>query len=137
VVLEVETDAWKVNERLDAGLAELGRVTWNDVSVRELRPCTCRHTDSGSLKDQWRAQSAAADDDLLASPKSAGDALGRVQWLGGDSTDTNGTIALKNDLVNLGVALKVEILVFGTGTVDVCVGRVGAATSVTRQVSKS
>jgi hypothetical protein len=51
VILEVETNTGKVNKWLYAGLAELLGVT-----------------DTGSLKDKRRGESAARYDDLLACP---------------------------------------------------------------------
>jgi hypothetical protein len=47
--LEVQTNTGKVDQRLDASLAELLWIT-----------------DTRALEDEWRAESATGDDDLLA-----------------------------------------------------------------------
>ena len=66
VVLEVETNTGKVNLRLDASGPELRGVT-----------------DTRSLEDQWRGESTAGNNDLLASPEDAWLRLVGVKRLGG------------------------------------------------------
>jgi hypothetical protein len=107
VVLEVETDTRQVDERLHAGVAKLLRVT-----------------DTRALKDEWRAESASGDDNLLASPVNSGGVLSRSEWLGRHGRDADCSIALEDDLVYLGVADKVQVLVDSTSAVDVSMGRV-------------
>ena len=60
-------------------------------------------TNSGALEDQWGAQSAARDNDLLASPEDSWLVLFMGQRLRRDSLDTNGATTLHNDVFNLGV----------------------------------
>lgn len=92
------------------------------------------HTDSRSLKDQWRTESATADNDLLACPVSLGDVLVGVQGLGWNSANTDRTVALQDDLVNFGVASKVEVLVLGTSAVNVAVSRVRTTSGIAMEM---
>lgn len=91
----------------------------------------CYHTNSGSLKDQWRTESASADNDLLACSEGPRDVLTWVQWLGWDGSNADCLVTLQDNLVNLGVALKVEVLVLGAGAVNVAVCGVRTTSSVT------
>lgn len=84
MVLEVEANTWQVNQRLDAGLAELLRVT-----------------NARALKDEWRAQRSTRNDNLLAGANDPGGYLGVGKMLSGNHLDTNGPIALKDDLIDL------------------------------------
>lgn len=72
------------NEWLDANLSELLWVT-----------------DTGSLKDERRAQSTAGNNDLLASFDDARWQLTSTEWLSGDKLYTNSSVALKDDLTEL------------------------------------
>lgn len=54
MVLEVKTDTWEVDDGLDASLLELLGIT-----------------DTRSLKDQWRRESTAGNNNLLAGTESA------------------------------------------------------------------
>lgn len=81
MVLEVETDTRKVNQGLDAGLAELLWVT-----------------NTRSLKDERRAHRTARNNDLLASTDGPGLDLSGVDRLGRDDLDANSPVALKNNL---------------------------------------
>jgi hypothetical protein len=113
VILEVETNTRKINKRLDTSLAKLLWVT-----------------DTRALKDERRAQSTTGDDDLLTSLDDSGHLLLGVKRLGWDTLDANGAVALKNDLVNLVVGKKVQVLVNGARAVDVPVSGVRSSSSV-------
>lgn len=119
MVLEVESNTWKVYKRLNACLTKLLCVT-----------------DSGSLKDQWAAQGATADDDLLAGPEGPRCIMGWRERFGGHSLDADGSATLEDDLLNLGVANEVEVGVHRSGAVDISVGGVRATPGVTAVVSK-
>lgn len=90
-----------------------------------------RLTNSGSLENQWRTESATGNNDLLAGSEGPGDVLVGVQWLGRNGSYTDSTVTLQDDLVDLGVDLEVEVLVLGAGAVNVSVGGVGTTSSVT------
>lgn len=110
VVLEVAANTRQVDQRLDAGAAQLLGVS-----------------DTRALQDKRRAEGAAADDDLFAGPVDlAGRVLAskRLAWDGGD---TNRAAVLDDDLVDLGVALEVQVVVLGPGAVDVCVRGIASA----------
>jgi len=113
--LEVQAHTGKVNERLDSSLSEFLGVT-----------------DTGTLEDKWRAESTAGNNNLLPGTEDAVLAcLGRGQRLGGNCLDTDCAIALEDNLVDLGVALKEEIALVSHGAVNVGVGGVRSATCVT------
>lgn len=113
VVLEVETNAGKIDERLDTGLAEL---LW----VANTR----------ALEDQWGAERATTDNNQLAGFVSPGLVLRWVKRLRWDGLHTDSLAVLDDDLVGLGVDDQVQVLVVLAGAVDVSMGRVRAATSV-------
>jgi hypothetical protein len=113
VILEVETDTWQVDERFDASLAELLWVT-----------------NTGSLKDEWRAESATRNDDLLPSLDDSRRQLTRSKGLGGNDLDADSTITLKNYLLNLVIGHQVQVLMHGTSAMDVAMGRVRTTSSV-------
>lgn len=77
VVLEVEPNAWEVDQRLDTDLAQLLWVT-----------------DTRALEDEWRTERPTRDNDLLASLDDAGEGLTCSDWLGGDHLDTDCAVAL-------------------------------------------
>lgn len=83
------------------------------------------------MKDKWRTKGTTTDDDLLAGPVGLGLVLTRRQRLRWDSLDTNCSVSLENNLLHLGVADEVEVLVVGAGAVDIAVCGVRAATGVT------
>ena len=56
--------------------------------------------------------------------------LTRREWFRGDGVHANGTIAFEDDLIDLGVAHKVEVLVDRTGAVDVAMGRIASPAGV-------
>lgn len=88
-------------------------------------------TNARALEDERRAQRAAADDDLPASPVDLGLLLLLgVQRLGGYRLDAYRRVAIQDDLVDLGIADEMQVLVDGPGAVDVSVRRVGPATRV-------
>ena len=59
------------------------------------------------------------------------------QYLGWNGLDANRSVTFEDDFVSLGVAPEVKVLVVSPGTVDVSVGRVGAAAGVTADISPS
>lgn len=129
VVLKVETDAWQVDEGLDASLAELLWVT-----------------NTRALKNKWRAEGTARHDNLLAGLDDSGRDLSAGKVLGRHDLDTNSAVALENDLqesamvhverskyvylVDLVACQQVQVLVNGTSAVDISVGRVRSTTSI-------
>jgi len=64
------------------------------------------------LKNQWGAESAAADDNLLPGSDYLGLWLLAFEALGWDDLNTDCFAILDNDLVCLGVAHKVQVLVY-------------------------
>jgi hypothetical protein len=112
VVLEVQTDTGKVDERLDTSLAQLLGVA-----------------DTRALQDEWGGQGAARDDDLLAGLVDLGLLVGRER-LGRDDLDACGTAVLNDDLLALAVDNEVQVLVLRAGAVNVSVGRVGTTAGV-------
>ena len=113
VVLEIETDSGKIDERLDTGLAKLLWVS-----------------DTRSLQDKRRTKSTSGDNDLLPSFDDPGCQLSGRKGLGGNDLDADGTVALKDYLLNLIVDHQMQILVHGTSAVDVAMSRVRTASSV-------
>lgn len=107
VILEVETDAGQVNERLDAGSAQL---LW----VTDTRP----------LENEGRAQSTTGHDDLLASLVDPRLLLVRGERLGRTDLDTNSPVALQEHLLALGVDYEMQVLVVCARAMDVSVSRV-------------
>jgi hypothetical protein len=81
VVLEVKTNTWQVDKRLDASLAKLLRVT-----------------DTRALENEWRAQRSARHDDLLACSDDTRWRFTAGQVLGGNNLDANGAVAFEDDL---------------------------------------
>lgn len=82
VILEIKANTGKVNERLNASLAELLGVT-----------------DTRALEDEWRAESTARDDDLLARPDDPSRQLaGGGERLGGNDRHANSSVALEDNL---------------------------------------
>jgi hypothetical protein len=79
--LEVETDTWQVHKRLDTSLAELLGVT-----------------DTGALENEWGAESATGDDDLLAGLDDLGLLLSWSKGLRRHSLDSDCFVALQDDL---------------------------------------
>lgn len=80
VVLEVETDTREIDDGLDAGAAELVRVTWTffqfgGLSDFESGGCD---TNSGPLQDQRGRHRAAGHDNLLASTEDTDPPILRV-----------------------------------------------------------
>ena len=112
--MEVKSDTRQVDQGLDTSLAELLRVT-----------------NTGALKNKWRAQRTAAADNELPGLEITVLVLTGRQWLGWASPNTDGLVTLDQDLFNLGIDNQVEVLVVLPGTVDVSVSRVAAATRVT------
>jgi hypothetical protein len=111
--LEVQPHTREIHEWLDTRLAKLAWIT-----------------DTRALQNQWRAERSTTDNDLLSSLENLRPVLLRMKGLGRDSLDTHSTIALQNHLVDLGVAHQMKILVVGTCTMDVGMGRIGATSSV-------
>lgn len=109
VVLEVESHAGEVDDGLDARGPQLLGVT-----------------DTRALEDQGRREGSARDDDLLAGAEGPGLQLARVEGLGRDGLDADGAAVLDDDLVDLGVAGKVEVAVDRAGGVDIGVSAVGS-----------
>ena len=105
VILEVQTNTWKVDKRLYASLAERLWVT-----------------DTRALKNERRAEGASRHDDLLPSLEGAAMVLGRRERFGWNSPDADGAAAFDDHLVDLGVHGKMQVLVDRTGAVDVSVG---------------
>jgi len=112
VILEVETNTGKVDEGLDASLAELLGVT-----------------DTRALQDERRAQCTTRHDDLLAGLVDLRLLVGR-QRLGRNDLDAGGAAVFDDDLFTLAVDNKVQVLVLRAGAVNVSVGRVGATSGV-------
>lgn len=110
VVLEVAAYTGQVDDGLDASTAKLVRVT-----------------DTRALEDQWRAEGAAADDDLLASTEDPADWLLAVDGLGWHGCNAHGTAVFDDDLVDLGVALEVQVGVLGSSAVDVGVSSIASS----------
>lgn len=113
VVLEVLAHTGEVHERLDARLAQLLWVA-----------------DARALEDEWRAERAAGDDDLLPGSDDAGRHLAWGEGLGCYDLDAYGAVALEDYFLDLGVGHQVQVLVHGASAVDVAVGGVGATACV-------
>lgn len=79
--LEIEAYTWQVHEGLDTSLTELLGVT-----------------DTGSLENEWGAEGATRDDDLLAGPDNLGLLLSWSERLRGHGLDTDRPITLEDDL---------------------------------------
>lgn len=73
-----------------------------------------KRTDSRALKNEGRAECAATNDDLLASSVYLGNVLSGTEWLGGDSLHTYCTTTFEDNLLDLRVDYKVEVLVHGS-----------------------
>jgi hypothetical protein len=112
VVLEVETNAGEVNDRLDASSPQLLGVA-----------------DARSLEDEGRRQRAAGHNDLLPRPECS-PLTNPAARLGGDGLDAYRTAVLDDDLVHLGVGGEIQVRVDGPGGVDVGVGAVAPAARV-------
>lgn len=115
VVLEVETDTWQVDDRLDTSATKLLGVT-----------------NTRALQDERRAAGASADDDQLASLVDCARWVATTQGLGRDGRNTNGLAVLNEDFVDLGVTLQVKVVILGTGAVDVGMGGITSAACSTR-----
>lgn len=107
VVLEVSAHAWKVDQGLDTSPAQLLRVT-------KSRP----------LKNKWGTHGTRTDDDLLPGLEDPANWLSAVERLSRDCHYSHSTTIFNNHLLNFGIALKVEIGMFGSGAVDIGVGRI-------------
>ena len=114
MILEVEPDARKVD------------FTFNARSLKFLRV-----TDARSLKNEWRAQRTTTDDHKFPSLEDLGPLFLAMKRLGWHSLDTNGNTILNNDLVDLGVAFEVQVVIFGTSGMDISVSCVASAAGVT------
>lgn len=114
VVLEVQTDTWKIDERFNTSFAELLWVT-----------------NTRSLKDEWRTESTSGNNDLLPGSDNSGSQLSWRKGLGWNNLDANGTVAFKDYLFDLVVDHQVQILVNGTSAVDIGMGRVRSSSGVT------
>ncbi len=110
VVLEVAAYTGQVDDGLDASTAKLVGVT-----------------DTRALEDQRRAEGAAADDDLLASTEDPANRFLAVDGLCWDGCNAHGTAVFDDDLVDLGVALQVQVGVLGSGAVDVGVSSIASS----------
>lgn len=100
VILEVETNTWQIHKRLDASLAEFLWVT-----------------DTRALKNQWRTQSSARYDNLLACFDDPRWHLAARKVLGWDNLHTNSPIAFKDDLrdiSSLSISTSYGICTFST-----------------------
>jgi hypothetical protein len=86
VVLEVQPNTRKINNRLDTSLSELLRVA-----------------NTRALENERRAKGTSRDDDLLASPERAAMVLTGRERLGRHGPDSDCSAAFNDDLVNLGV----------------------------------
>jgi hypothetical protein len=53
-----------------------------------------------------------------------------VEWLGWDSSESNCSTILNNNLVGLGVDSKVQVVIYCTGGVDVGMSRVATTASI-------
>lgn len=113
VVLEVQTDTRQVDQGADTGAAQLLRVA-----------------NTGALKNLGRPQGASTDDDLLAGLVDCAwrSAAANVFRRHGDHTD--GTAVLDDNLVDLGVALEMQVGVLGTGGVDVSMRSIASTARV-------
>lgn len=114
VVLEVKTDTRKIDQRLYTSLAELLWVT-----------------DTGSLKDERRAESASRNDDLLPGLDDPGSQLSRRKRLSRNNLDSDGTVTFEYYLFNLVVHHQVQVLVNGTSAVNVAMSGVRSSSGVT------
>lgn len=81
MILEVETNSWKIDERLNSGLAKLLRVT-----------------NTGALENERRTESTARNDDLLAGPNSPRLQLAGRKRFGGYRLNAYSLVALNDDL---------------------------------------
>lgn len=113
MILEVQPNARQIDNRLDTHSLELLGVT-----------------DARALQDQGRRQRAAAHDNLLPRPEGAAVVLLRVERLGGNGPHSDGHAVLDDDLVDLGVARQIEVVVHGARRVDVRMGAVTAAARI-------
>lgn len=94
VVLEIEADAWEFNLAFHAGFLELLGIS-----------------DAGALQDEWGAERAAGDDDLLARADDGFLLLARVEGLHGDCANGGCAAVFEDDFVDFGVAHQVEVTV--------------------------
>jgi len=90
MILEVKTDTWQIDERLDTSLAELLRVA-----------------NTRSLEDEWRAESATGNDDLFTSLDDSRCQLSRSEGLSWNDLDANSTVTLEDYLLDLVVGHQV------------------------------
>ena len=102
MILEIESNTRKINLGLDASSAKLLGVT-----------------DTRALKNQRRRKRTATNDNLLSSTEDSRLQLVRVQRLGRNSLNTNGTTILHDDLVDLRVAGQVQVTVLGACGMDI------------------
>ncbi|KAI6766113.1 hypothetical protein HG530_007183 [Fusarium avenaceum] len=113
VILKISPDAYEINYRLNTRSTKLLGVT-----------------DTRSLEDQRRRERTAANDNLLTSAEGPRLELIRVQRLGRHSLDCDGSAVLHDDLVNLGVAHEIQVVVLGARGVYVSVRRVASTACV-------
>jgi hypothetical protein len=113
VILEVESYARKIYNRLDSRSLQLLRVT-----------------NTRALEDQWRRERSSRDDNLLAGPESPRSRMAGVQRLGGNRPDSDCAPVFDDDLVDLCVAKEVEVAVDGSSGVDVGVSTVASSSCV-------
>jgi hypothetical protein len=97
MVLEVQTNTWQVDQRLNTSPAKLLGVTLIVVSSLSTTSRPIKLTDARALQDQWRAQSATANDDKLASSVRLRLLLIGAERLGRNGLDAGGALALEND----------------------------------------
>lgn len=112
--LEVEADTGQVDERCNAGRTQFLRIS-----------------DTGALEDERGAQGAARNDNLLPGTiHNPVVLLARVQGPGRHCGHPHSAVSLKDDLVDLGIALEKEVALVAHGAVDVGVGRIGATAGI-------
>lgn len=107
VVLEVAAYTWQVDQRLHTSPAQL-------LGVTKAR----------ALEDEWGAHGTSAQDNLLSGPEDTANRFTTVEGLGRDCDDTHSSTVFNDDLLHLGVALEVEVIVFGSGAMDIGVSRI-------------
>lgn len=88
VILEVAADTWKIHEWFNTSLAKLFGVT-----------------NSRSLKNQWRAECASANNNLFTGAEDLSNRLFSTKRLGGNCLDSNGSSIFNDDSSNFGIAL--------------------------------
>lgn len=115
VILEVETNTWEIDDRLDTYLPQLGWIA-----------------NARSLKDEWRAECAASNNDLLSGFEYATLVGLTMDLLGRHSSNSDSNTVLDDDLIDLGVALDVQVLMFGASGMNIsrCSIRPAASVSI-------